>query len=211
DEVLNAESATYFEVSRAARWFGELAPERLPELPAKAALRSLEFDGRLHVAAELQRSRRSLLAAGMIFRTLASLRDTSPQQKVRVTGELAVSLIGLQRLRESMDVLSDRRPKPSEADAYIAFNYAMAEWGETGTAPRDLLERLVELDQATSEPPETANYSQCLAIAFALLGDREEARKRLNLARQRMMSHPFPEFSAWRYLAVTPLEFIKDL
>jgi cellulose biosynthesis protein BcsQ len=211
DEVLSAESATYFEVSRAARWLSELAPERLLDLPSRAAVRSLDFDGRLHVAAELQRSRRSLLAAETILRELVDRRDASPQQTARATNELVLTRIGLQRFGDAMDLLSDERPKPTETDERLLFNYAMAEWGETGTVPRDLLERLIELDRAKTEPPDSPNYSQCLAITFGLLGDREEARKRLGQARQSMMSHPFPEFSAWRYLTVAPPEFIKDL
>jgi cellulose biosynthesis protein BcsQ len=211
ESVLDAESATYFEVSRAARWFGDLASERLPELPSKTALRALDFDGRLHVAAELQRSRRSLLAAEMILRQLVDWRDATPEQRSLVATELAVCLIGLQRFGEAMTVLGPERPTSSESGQHVLFNYAMAEWAETGRAPRDLLEILVELDRQSSDETESANYSQCLAIAYGLLGDQEEARRRIGQARQRIMGHPFPQFSAWRYLSVTPPEFLADL
>jgi Flp pilus assembly protein TadD len=147
----------------------------------------------------------------MILRELVDRPDASPQQRTRATTDLALALIGLRRFRDAMNVLNHGRPKPSETDERLAFNYAMAEWGETGTAPRDFLERLIELDRAKTEPPDSANYSQCLAMTFGLLGDREEARKRLGQARQIMMSHPFPEFSAWRYLTVTPPDFMRDL
>ena len=52
----------------------------------------------------------------------------------RQSHEYAVArLIGLARFREAMHAISPTRLAPMELDIRYTFNYAMAEWGETGT------------------------------------------------------------------------------
>jgi hypothetical protein len=48
-------------------------------------------------------------------------------------------------------------------------------------------------------------------MCYWLTGDVEEARRRIAEARQEMITQPQPAFSAWRYLMVSPGDFLKDL
>jgi tetratricopeptide (TPR) repeat protein len=210
-EVLNSTTVTYFDVNRAIRWLRELAPEMLRAVPQTPALKSLDFDGRLQVTDELMRDQASLIAAEEIARELATVVETSPGRRAMAAGVWAICLIGLGRFPEAMRAVSSTRPHPLDLDVPSAFNYAMAEWAETGTPPQDLLERVRELDRQSLSEPKTANYTQCLAIVYWLLGDAEEARRRVSQARQQVMTRSVPEFSAWRYLTVSPTEFLADL
>ena len=90
-----------------------------------------------------------------------------------------------------------------------AVDYAMAEWGLTGTPPEDMFAHVVELD-ATDEESGSANYSQCLAIAFWVIGKHKDALQQLDTAAHIMSEEPSAEFSCWRYLEVTPDVFRQD-
>jgi hypothetical protein len=173
-------------------------------------LNALDFDERLAVAQELRWNWDSLPLFESILRQLLMDRGRTVHEHDSVKNELALCLIGQGRFREGMQLISPARPDSSILSIQPAFNYAMAEWGETREVPRDLFQRVVELD-ARDISRQTPNYSQCLAIAFWAVGDMDHARERLDRARRQIMAPPRPQFSAWRYLAVTPAEFEKDL
>lgn len=111
-----------------------------------------------------------------------------------------------------MDVLAQSRESVARSDsAADVFNYAMAEWGASGRAPRDLFARVLELDRTIAVPDRAINYQQCLAITYHALGLARDAHERLELAYQALALFPRTEFSAWRYLNVQPRELRKDL
>jgi hypothetical protein len=109
-----------------------------------------------------------------------------------------------------MHAISPTRPESAGLHIPDVFNYAIAEWGQTGDLPRDLFQYVIDLDRRNPQP-DTANYPQCLAIAYWAVRDIEQAREKINLARQRIMTRRSPEFSAWRYLTVSVDQFISDL
>jgi len=189
----------------------DLDSERLKRVPGSPALTALDFDERLAIAHELLTSYASLPSAEVILSSLVEDRDASVAQHERAAGELSICLIGLGRFREAMHVISPTRPEPVKLDIQDAFNYAMAEWAETGVLPRDLFQRVVDLDRQNPEPDRGPNYSQCLAIAHWAVGDIEQARERISRSRQQIMARRSPEFSAWCYLTVSVDQFEGDL
>lgn len=209
-KVLNSNEATYFNVSLAVRMLQDLDSEGLKRIPDSPALTALDFDERLAIAHELLTSYDSLLAAEAILSSLVRDRDASAVQHKRATVELSLCLIGLGQFREAMHTISPTRPELGAFDISDTFNYAMAEWGETGILPRDLFQYIIDLDRQNPHS-NMANYSQCLAIAHWAVGDIEQARDKISLARQRIMTRRRPEFSAWRYLTVSVDQFISDL
>ena len=50
------------------------------------------------------------------------------------------------------------------------FNYAIAEWGNSGTPPRDLMAKVVDL--LLQETFRSINRHQCLALAHHVVGDQ---------------------------------------
>jgi hypothetical protein len=147
-----------------------------------------------------------------ILRRSAAALTESSELLATIAAELTICLIGQRRFREAMDNISTSRPNPDDLDIRDAFNYAMAEWADTKSPPLDLLRRVLDLDKK-GEPfaANNPNYSQCLAIVNWRLGDLEEARHRVARARQQIDNRPAPAFSPWRYLYVSPWEFLRDL
>jgi len=95
----------------------------------------------------------------------------------------------------------------AQRDVADNFNYAMAEWAESGAIPADLFSRVI--DQQQGKRP-GANSSQCLAVAFWANHDRESARKEVQSAKEQM-DETEPTFSCWRYLQVDAESFRQDL
>ncbi|ANL68581.1 tetratricopeptide repeat-containing protein (plasmid) [Rhizobium phaseoli] len=93
-----------------------------------------------------------------------------------------------------------------EASIRDVFNYAVASWGDTGVPPRELFQRVLELDDGDTSD---ANYSQCIALAHAVVGNRVEAFDVLARARSGVMRSSI--FSCWRYLYGDRNELIADL
>lgn len=209
--VLNSNEVDHFDVNLAVRLLQDWEPEALTLLPGSCALASLNFDRRHEVASNLSRSRESLQVAEMILSQLVQEQHDSVVPHDDVSDSYALCLIGLGHFREAMQAISPTRPDPvSLENIRSAFNYAMAEWAESGLPPRDLFERVVDLDRSNSERP-APNYRQCIALALWAIGDIELAREKSGQARQLIMTHRRPAFSAWRYLTVSVEQFISDL
>ena len=107
-------------------------------------------------------------------------------------------------------MVADGRPLANNiSDIRDAFNYAMAEWGQTGVPPKDLFARVVELGK--SKDNSNANYLQCMAISYFVVGNYVEARNSVKLARSEIRLNPRRIFSAWRYLETATNQFRADL
>jgi hypothetical protein len=140
------------------------------------------------------------------YRKESSLKvDTS--ESVRLL--LSLSLIGLSRFEEALGLFGSVRPAPQDLDTSDSFNYGMAEWGKTDAPPKDMFERVVEL-YSKSEERHSANYHQCLAIALWVIGSNRDAFDQLKKAKDKIVERSTPEFSCWRYMQVTPLDFQED-
>jgi hypothetical protein len=152
-----------------------------------------------------------LQAAVRILTALVDDGRTTASQRRSVRHELSTALIGLGRFGEAKQVI--RVTRPTAADFSLiqdAFNYAMAEWGETGKPPRDLFRRVVELHGEKGSSVDTANYSQCLAVAFWAIGQREDALRSIADAEIQIQRHQQPDFSCWQYLHAAPSDFLAD-
>ncbi|WP_025591961.1 KGGVGR-motif variant AAA ATPase [Agrobacterium tumefaciens] len=125
--------------------------------------------------------------------------------------DLVLSLIAIGQYEKAMRVIGEPREsvllRKSTADL---FNYAMAEWGATGIVPKDLLQAVIDRDRlGNSERYLQVNYCQCLALSFALIGDRDEALRLLDVAKAKSVAGTV--FSCWRYLYATRRTMMEDL
>ena len=84
-----------------------------------------------------------------------------------------------------------------------AFNLAMAKWGQNGEPNTELFQRVVDLEDTQSYSKQF-NYVQCLAIAHYVVGNVEEAERRLKKAKRLLAQRPRRKFSAWSFDEETP-------
>jgi len=96
-----------------------------------------------------------------------------------------------------------------DLDLQGTFNFAMAQWGQTGTPQRELFHRVLEL--APTESGDGPNLHQCLAIAYWAADDTESALTELGEALQQTEARHRPTFSCWSYLQSSPNDFQRDV
>jgi MinD-like ATPase involved in chromosome partitioning or flagellar assembly len=213
--VANAESSLtlpnvqIFEVNSAVRLLLKLNPERLRTLPLSAAFNSLPPHERLSIIRELFSNRQLLNSAEVAIRQLMVEGNIS-SERAECTTSLVICLIGQRKFDEAMEAIVKGTLAPDTMIVEDAFNYGMASWGRTGKLQREFFNRVVECDM--NDRLETnPNLLQCSALAYWVIGNFDEAMKRLRDARAMIESRPQFDFSAWRYLQVSPREFRKDL
>lgn len=205
--MLDRDDVGHVGISRAVGWLRELVPGRLEALSGRRAIRDLDVDGKISVANQLQVSREGQRAAVVILEGIDEA-DLAPQQRVEVANELAVCLVGVGQYSTAMRTL-ERLPAWRDSIRSL-FNYAVALWGERGTPDRDAFSSVCVKDTA-SHVDSNANYLQCLAIAYAVVGDRERAQACADQARAQARRQMFQIFSCWRYLQVLSADFEHDL
>lgn len=170
------------------------------------AFRSLRHWGCLWLQNELNWCREGLEAlSNLLFRFIGD-RSLRSEDTERIRSALLLTLIGLSKFEDGMRLFGSVRPAPKDLDIQDSFNYAMAEWGAKKIPPRDMFERVVELDTKSS----TVNYCQCITISLWAVGKISDATKRLQQAREQLSERPTSDFSCWRYLQVTPSELLED-
>ncbi|RKH22170.1 hypothetical protein D7V77_27835 [Corallococcus sp. CA041A] len=207
--ALDCEDADFQDIYFAIRTLVELSPQALASTLESRAIKRLSAPESMFVS-------EALSVPGLLpiaERLLQGIRENSSEEldKAIAKRQLAVVHIGQGRFEEAMSSIAPSHGEATASEQISqAFNYAMAEWGLTGSPPTDLFRRVLELDLLRSRAG-GVNYSQCLAVAAHFSGDATTAKWRLARARQGIMQNPVSTFSCWRYLEVPPSEFEEDL
>jgi hypothetical protein len=136
--------------------------------------------------------------------------DPAVSERANAKTPLILCLIGQGKFVEAMNTIAKGTPAPAAMVVEDAFNYGMAAWGASGKIPMDYFNRVVECD-IQNKLDKSPNRLQCSCLAYWAIGNIKEAKYRLEEARVMIDSRPQSDFSAWRYLQVTPREFKKDL
>lgn len=154
---------------------------------------------------------RELLDHSGLVETAMDVYSSINNEKLRADAETdyVLGLIHLRRYAQAMDVIGQRSRLPG-GPTPDQFNFAMAEWGATGSIPEDLF-RLVLMSGSSGVEDRSANYLQCLGISHWACGEKEEAMKALEAAERKARKGPDTIFSAWSYLYVSPETFAKDV
>jgi tetratricopeptide (TPR) repeat protein len=183
----------------------------LPSVLRRLAKRGLGPQEKLYLAPRLQFRKEALPAIQEFLRPLNSSTEPGIHRLARI--ESSLCLIGQKRFDDALAFLLEEVSSLSELGIQDSFNYAMAEWGRTGTPSKEPFLVVISLDARGGLGNLTANYFQCLSLANWAVGRREEALQLLEKSRglQSTQTSPLLEFSAWRYLRVTPDEFLRDL
>ncbi len=214
DAVLTSTDAQDFHVSRAVRLLKEIDPDALRTIASRPAVRALDRHSREWLARQLAEDASGLAAARNVLLDLANEPGDDPAETARVAHLLTLTLIGLHEFERAIEVIDAQKgewyPVPD------AFNKAIAVWGKEGVPPHDMFARIVELAEAEPvrdlDSPNYANFHQCIALAAAVLNDRDKVERHLADARQGAITLPVSAlFSCWTYTNVDTREFLGHL
>lgn len=124
--------------------------------------------------------------------------------------QLAVLLIVIGDFNAAAQLLAYQELE--DANIESAFNYAVAVWGNRGAADTDAFKAVIQLHERmdASDQYDRANYYQCIALAFAVVGDKEQARDFAKRAEHEVDRHD-ETFSCWRYRNVSADDFKADI
>jgi len=209
DRLLADPKASEYQVNQAVQLLAQVDTQRLLELPNTSAVRSLEAEGLLWLAGELNESIEAAAASRMLLDRALKLPDVSDRVLDACRHELALRSIALGRFNEAKEIIQEAVEDLDSACIAHRFNYAVADWGENGEPNVDLFSRIV--NDHSHEQRDDANFFQCLALAAWASGDGDLARERLDAARSAIMNSPKPTFSCWRYLTASLKAFMDDL
>jgi MinD-like ATPase involved in chromosome partitioning or flagellar assembly len=208
-EAFQSEDLEEDELTRGIEILRLAGPEKLLEIAKTPAFRLLGFHRSSLIAYDMMWCKEGLQAA---IDLLSGYREDSSlsvgtAQHIRLS--LSLSLVGLSRFDDALRLFGNLRPSPQDLDTGDSFNYGMAEWGKTGTPPKDMFKRVVDLD-SKSDDGHDANYHQCLAVALWVIEKKRDALARIKRAEDQVVERSTPVFSCWRYMMVTPSDFQKD-
>lgn len=191
----------------------QLAPDLYDILAESKAFQSLPVRDRLFFVLQSEGNEHQLKANISILRRLQN-EDLSEMEipQDAVNHALAMASIGAGEFKAARELFERCGQEAKMLEISHAFNLAMASWGESGSIPRELFEHVAALDQESRiRFEDSPNYQQCLAIAYATIGKREEATRCLEKARNSVRGTSGREFSAWTYSKVAPKEFLIHL
>ena len=191
-----------------------------PDVAELPAVTSLDPESRLLLAAEMARR-------GEVHASVAVLRrvlDTDPDAPTRewAVDELSLALIATGGWQEACNLLSSggalvEAKDEGQLDDFSphrvvarVFNYGMALWGSTGSVSQEVFERVVELNEADGEDNKSANYWQCMAVAYWAVGRFDAAVEFAQKAKEEADRSLRPIFSCWRYRTVPTQRFLDD-
>jgi MinD-like ATPase involved in chromosome partitioning or flagellar assembly len=181
-------------------------PDYLPTLVENILRSDLDAETQVHIATQMTSSIEGAHAAEALLRPIMA-DDSGEVNFGLVRNNIVLCLMAQGKFKDAMRLITEDRNQLAQRDVADNFNYAMAEWAESGAIPADLFSRVI--DQQQGKRP-GANSSQCLAVAFWANHDRESARKEVQSAKEQM-DETEPTFSCWRYLQVDAESFRQDL
>lgn len=197
-----------FDLSVVVSRLVELAPNLAHELLHSPAADSLDADGIIPLAVELQTLRQTLPVAETLLKR--ALGRGSDADRAALRHELQLCLIGEGRYSEAIGSIADGL-QFEDLELADAFNYAMATWGEWGEAPREQFVRVLSLGDHSPSLATNPNFCQCMALAHWAVGRIDEAGQWAQRARSSLTRSRRPVFSAWSYLYRKNTAFLKDI
>jgi tetratricopeptide (TPR) repeat protein len=200
------------DVSSAVRLQLVLDPKGVAQISKSPLITSVDGDTLTEIARELEISTETLTILEEVFQRWLGNHGSEESEETMddVRLEYVLCLIGLGRFDKAKLTISETRPLASQLDIYMAFNYAMAEWGASGTPPMDMISQVL-VEHENSGERRNANYYQCISLAYYLKDDRIQANEYANRALTAMAEHSDSTFSSWSYLAVPAERFALEV
>lgn len=205
------ESPNYRDVAFTVRSLVTLEQKGWEELTEKKAIRSLRARAQIDLTAGLDISDTGCEATYHILHSLPLRMSLSSAEEVYWRHQLSLACIRLGHYVEAAAILCAQDQGPEDLDQISAFNTGMALWGAQGQADETWFKRVLALHDDKAQLKLSANYFQCMGIAAAICADADTARMYFARSREIIRQSATMEFSAWRYLKVTPIDFDSDL
>lgn len=118
--------------------------------------------------------------------------------------------IALGQFDDALRILSNEMAS-GRLDVGTAFNYAMADWGVRKKPNRALFNDFIKIASEFDFDSMNANFKQCCAIAYWVLGKEENAIELARIAQQQAKGLGVMSFSCWTYLYRSPRDFSSDV
>lgn len=191
-----------------------IAPNLQQRLPKSNAFKSLSFEDKVFFVLQQDGDEMQLK---VILEILNDLRQENDEHKGTHSNflkhELALTNIALGNFKEAQSYLVSDSGDISTNRLSDSFNYAMALWGEKKEPNIGYFEIVKE--QSLEFPEEVKrkdlNFSQCMAITYAVIGEMDEAWSYLNNAISKVEELSWRIFSAWTYTKVSKEEMREHL
>lgn len=180
----------------------------LPDVATLPAVTSLDPEARVLLATEMARRGEVHAAVAVLRQVLDVSADASTHEWA--VDELSLALISTGEWQEACNLLDSGGPVAEATDVARIFNYGVALWAHTGIAPLEVFERVVKLDEDHKVDVNGANYLQCMALAYWVLGRSDSAIEFAQRAKEEAHRSLRPIFSCWRYRTVPTQLFLED-
>ncbi len=207
-QFFNLGKVPQFSFASAVKLFLLLDKGPAIEIADSPAVPLLNASAIVQITEDFQKQPRTIPAAVHLLRRWMS-SNTGGKEVPSVQNLYILSLIGAGLFEEAMVALK-REKSFSELAISDAFNYAMAQWGLSGTLPVELFTQIVAIDSEV-KPMLEPNFFQCLSIIHWAVGSQEKSVEFLNRALDSITKAPHSSFSCWSYLVRTPDLFRDDL
>jgi MinD-like ATPase involved in chromosome partitioning or flagellar assembly len=207
--LLTLSDVPIWQLVGAVKLLADLDSQEAGAVTTSPAVEALDSEDQASLAVELMTSSNTRSIAGDLIGSLMSREPSELRVPDSSRNQIALSLIAQRRFSDAKRILTPRGSPQEPLPLAETFNYAIAIWGETGNPVRDLFQRV--LDRQHERPEADPNFLQCLALAYWVVGEKDQALEQLAGARRLMTTQGGETFSAWRYLAVSPAQFSEDL
>lgn len=208
-DAMNALQSDHASPAQVRRAISMIAPQELTRVAESPAVSALPPSQRVWIASELDGSKAEAKSASEILRPLLVADRLSPDEQEDARQALSLAAIAVGRFAEAIEIIRSEC-EVSEMSIHFAFNYGMALWGDRGSLVVDPFRRVVELERTDPREDPWPNYLQCMAISHWAVGEAAAARTFAQKAKQEMSARRGREFSCWRYLRVSAVQFADD-
>jgi len=209
--ALESSDADIFDIERSIRLLRAARPSELRDLHKKNAIASCDAGGKGWLASLLTWNHDELAEAKDILTDGLAEASLTDEERRGLLFQLAFTHIGLGKFESAISAIRSCESQPGGLGIAEVFNLAMATWGATGEAPRDLFARVVDLHVLHPRAHSGLNYNECVAVAHWAVGRASEALQFVQRARTLIATKPARVESCWRFLTVSPAEFRRDL
>jgi cellulose biosynthesis protein BcsQ len=202
--------ADYRETLVAVRSLAALGDVDWEHIVKYSAINSLPASVQLTLTEGLDTSDEEMQATRCILRQVGKDNAFSDEENQTWHTQLALALVRLREFSEVISLLAPGDLKKTTLSQRDAFNLAVAMWGRDGIPSADLFQHVLDL-HSEEAMQQSANYYQCLAISALVCGRKELAQRFRDTSFEIVRNMAGMEFSAWRYLRISPVNFVHDL
>jgi len=184
----------------------------LTEISTLSAIDSFDDDDvvRLATAMDVSRGWQSIALDLLLPRIRSEKVDKDPSTEKDLIHYGLLAAIGSGRFDVISPMIAYLKNQQSPPIQDL-FNSAMGNWALTGRPNPVDFQKVIDCDRSIERELPDANFLQCLAVAFGVVGQREEALCRLADSKKQISSLQVNRFSCWRYIEINATQFLKDL